>query len=43
MFITKEKTNWLFLVAVAFIAGATGSALVSYINDTAWQAKYLLQ
>lgn len=43
MFITKDKTNWALVIAVAFLAGAVGGGLMLYIGDTIWQSHCLMQ
>lgn len=43
MFIQKDKTNWIFVIVVALIAGAVGGGLTVYINDTINQTTLLSQ
>ena len=43
MFIQKGKTNWIFIIVVALIAGAVGGGLTVYINDTINQTTSLSQ
>jgi hypothetical protein len=37
MFVQKGKTNWIFVIAVALIAGIVGGGSMIYINDTIQQ------
>jgi hypothetical protein len=43
MFIQQGKTNWIFIIIVALVAGAIGGGLIVYINDTIKQTESLSQ